>query len=536
MDRRKFLKKTTLAAGGVASGLYLSGCDSGGNGRIVGPDSGNGGNGNGGDDGNGGVSWDDWNGPLVNSRPYPSPPYSAAKDTTDEIGSVRFYDERRKETILNYFKSPSGKSISDLEVTMYRDYGRAFKDFLFVNDPHKEFMPRLTSLESHQSALIMNRRENSDRLINTTTGEISSGKRHPNSTKSLDYNLFIDEIIGTLPSYDPEDMDDLPGYVYIGDWSIDGLKNLNTILKYSSLVLAIPTKGATLKVYSVLDTIGTALDSIDLSAEVINSIHNSRQGGDLIDMSQDYSIYASLTGAQKLVLFPSIMASRGDEHRISDFFPIKEGNSWTFSDGRNRSTARVGANRRVKGEDLAVIEDVSGLEVYMGYNRDSLYQYGFRIPGEIGDIFFDPAIKVGDSKVKIGRSFPFKSNIIFKDLQDVSGSLEGKIHWSDRKNLDLDYSDLKYGDCYKYEEETTISLSGPGGSDSDTSRLDHWVAKNLWKVKVEFGEGQKIELVDTNINSGMEGFGLFKRALDKENYILASSLPEKIMEVYRKVR
>lgn len=458
-----------------------------------------------------GSLYDSWE-PSIDEA-YNRPGFSAAMDVTDSLGRAGFVD-RSDNSIYNkiFTENFSGGEVSGLEVTFYKDHDTG-KGFLMARDPQGRFMPNIVSINDSSNFLEMRRIEDSDFSFKSQYSK----------------SLFIENLLGPLPSYDPSDLDDLHGYFYIGDWSFDSLKNVNSILKNASagITFLFPNP-VTATAYSIFEASGNILSSIDSVVDGINLVHRSVHGYDLIDLGREHSIYGSLSGASKLVFFPSSMSSRSSRQDIRDLFPINEGNSWTFTDGRSFSTSKVLGKKNIKGDEVAVVRSVGGLEEYFGFNGNSLRYVGFNFPG-LGDVFFEPSINFGNNNISIGSEFRTSSNIISSN-PEISGTIISTYRCVDRENVLLN-DRTPYGDCYKIKESISMEISNGGDSASDGFSADHWFAKELGKVR-SLIEGEKVELFATNIQSRMEGFGLLK---DSQGSIEIPNISGKIISNFRKL-
>ncbi|MEX0920669.1 MAG: hypothetical protein WDZ62_00180 [Candidatus Pacearchaeota archaeon] len=514
MDRKSFLRKTALATGGVALGTPLMyGC--GKNGGLIG----------------GSEDKDPWESlEILVDNAYNKPDYSAAKDVTNDSGFVSFHDMYDDEIFVKFFTEGfSGGEAPGLDINFFREYRYGNKGFLLASDPQGRYMPKLISIPDNSSRFsLVKRLENADLRMNTNTGYFSWNFQ---KAKQSDFNLFIDEIKDSIPIWDLKDFDDLPGYLYLGDSSFDNLKNLNTILKnaFAGATLLFPNP-ATASAYSVFETNGKILEVVDEAIDMINKFRE-RKDLDLIDKHQRYSIYTPLLNGPKLVFFPSSMSDKDSEVDVRDLFPINEGNSWTYNYGRHNLTLRVTGKRRVKGEYLAVVENINGLEEYFGFKGNSLNYYGFNFP-ELGNVFFDPALEFGDNKIKKGRNFRTESKIVFEDQSDITGKVVENYNYVDTENVLL-RSGRPFGDCLKVQENFSMNLDRNGDRISEDFQATRWLAKNLGPVRVNV-DGENIELVDSNIKSRMEGFTFLKEINSKfENNF--PSIPRKIIDAYKRI-
>jgi len=500
MDRKHFAR---LAGSGLA-GLAL-GC--GGSDGPTGPKtSGTSGNNTGNTGGNTGGNtstnpFDSYT-PQVNSSPYPGPDYFSAGQVSDSIGNVSFAEGQR---INNFFlEGVSHIPLQNLEATLYHeDKGTGL---LSVADPEGRFMPNLKSVGNSSSTDFL-------RIY------------HHLESPQISFGMFGRKILGALPSWDPEDVDDLPGHVYIGDWSFDDLRNFNNILKYGSLALTFINPGfsAAFALFSKTDFV---LDRANDTILAMNTLHPEFE----FRTNQEYSIYFPIDDAPNLLFFPSSMRPRNSIQDIKDLSPINKGNSWTFSDGRASSTSTVLGNKRVRGRNLVAIKSTGGIEEYFGFYGSSLFQHGFNFPG-IGDIFYNPGIEMGDDRISLGKKYPFSSSIISSN-PNISGEIKGEAGWHDRINLRIDGT--PYGDCFALKYSYAINFSNGSQNVADTFVEDRWFAKNVGPVQIRF-KGETAELVDYNIvsRSGQSSNSL---SLSQEiNPVSISPFSQSISELMQKL-
>ena len=527
MDRRRFIQSAVMGG----TGYLLLGCGedppTGGGGKGG---SGNGGSGSSSGSGSGGSSnsetpWDKYV-PSVNDIPAQPPGYSAAKSRTDLIGQVMF-DDVSSGKIYGRMFGTSGGPVSGLEVALYKAYeGNTAASSFFAWDTSGKYMPTLVSLDRAPITIPVTKVSDAEFRFNTTLGTASwSGKIAPSSL--LDPDLFIQKMLGPLPSYDTKDMKDLPGYWYLGDWSFDNLKNLNTTLKFGSIGLVFINPLVAAQAYSLFSTTGNFLDTFDGVIDGVNLFGRVKNGADVINKGQEYSIYSCLDGSPRLVFAPSLMESRDEIQNVRDFFPLRKGDSWTFTDGSQTATTKVTGTKKVKGKDLISVRDINGIESYFGFQGSSLFQFGVS-RADVGNIFFEPAVKIGDDKISVGSKYHTAPRIICEQHPEITGTATEDISWDARQNLLLS-NRIPYGDCLRVRDSASVTVSG----NSWKVDMTHWLAKNLGKVKMEFG-GQTVELVDTNINSRMQGFGLLKPARETNQRIPSLGLSQIVVEACRR--
>ncbi len=494
INRREFLKRSARLSAGIASmslPYFLSKCSE----KISGPSE------------NKRISFKDYI-PEVNSKPYMDPKYSFKKEVNssgilslDELGifgDVAFRDEH-------------GNDIKGLETYLYGEDVFGTK-VLIARDPQERYVPSMMVLDSG-----LGKPSNGiDYLVlHTVASRLGSTG-----------DVALDLVYLDLPSWTPENADDLPGFVYLGNWSFDDLRGLNTILKYGSIIVSvlfpnpvtIATAGFFVKSDSFLDKVDTALDLLYESA------------GIGLDTDKEYSIYVSPSNAPYLVLFPYNWGSRSEVVSYEDLFPTKPGTWWRFRAGYGQEvTAMIAGEKNVNGKNLLVVKNEADTEEYYGFFGDAFRFFGFYFPG-IGDVFFDPPIVVGDGSIRVGKSYHSRSEIIFKDKPDLVGSIEEKVSYIDRENVLA--LRKPYGDCFKVNENTKITLKNNDGEISDTEdSFISWFAKNVGKVKGESPFGL-IELEEMNIVSKL---GKPCR-MGKPPFSSFNPIAQKILDLCKRVR
>ncbi|MEX0920349.1 MAG: hypothetical protein WDZ69_02085 [Candidatus Pacearchaeota archaeon] len=508
MDRKDFLRKATLVSGGIASGFYISGCDGNGGGSgIVGPGSGNGGNGS----GNGGVSYDDWN--PDSDNPYFSRDFYRKTDTSNSHGRVEF--SRRKDNRIYSFFLEKGPvdPVEGLEARLFIEDIND-KGFLSISDPQRRYMPHL-----HIPRSLSKSNERS------SVSDSQFVRVSPITVANYILNdIYVSKFESELPSptFDSNRVVNTPGTIYLGSWSIDDLTKTTNIAKNASLIASPADGGVSYAILSKVGFIGELLGSV---VDGVNRIWPESEK--YIARDKKYPIYTSSNFSKDLLLMLyERTAPRKTEEDIKYMLPINEGNSWTYTDGRRNDTLKAIGTKRIKGKNLAVVENVSGGKEYFGVSGNSWKQYGLNIPS-IGDVFFDPAIELGDNHMKIGKNYSTKSNIISPD-SGISGSMDLNLECVARDDITLP-NGSPYGDCFRVKETASINIERNGQVNSEDFEAEHLYAKNVGKVQIKSGD-QRVWLTDKNIvantkmvSEHLEGFRNFP------------SLSNKIIETYRRI-
>jgi hypothetical protein len=300
-----------------------------------------------------------------------------------------------------------------------------------------------------------------------------------------------------LPSWNWEKIDDNPGAIYTGDWSINEIKNWTDFLEKSSLTLTKVFPGAGV-VYSVFATAGKVAEVID---KAIDSINNLNLGEEFkIDKDQQHSLF--LPGG---LISPSfIMANPLEnalDYKIEDikhFFPTEPGMKWKML--KNCSgipyNAEISGTKNFNGNSVCVLED-SSLKSYYGFAGNKLIFCGFN-HSSTGDVIFDPPISVGDHQIQKGKKYSGTSKVKIEKLPNLEASLFEEFDYQDREVIE-DCVGKFYGGCFKVKETCRLiageEVSEMGGT--------HWFAKNVGKVKAvnDSGEFRLLEVSGPNIKS-----------------------------------
>ena len=414
--------------------------------------------------------------PSVNNPPYFERDYYFQKE--NKANPVFSFGEAYKV----YFQNKNHDLVNGLESTFYGDK-ISNKKFISVFDPQKKYLPNLNSLDSKKGLSYIT-------MLEKEEGDIGNG-----GIGSEAYGLFIKQIKDGLPSFDSEQMCEKPGMVYLGDWSFNNLKQLNTNLnKASSLVTIVAPNIASAAVFAATAKVGVVLEKIDFFIDMINRWTSLE-----IDKNNQHSIYQFPFDQSTMIVslgqYYSCSQKKGD---INELFPLNPDNSWTYKDNFGGVAKwAVKGMKKIGGKDLLFTQNVDGTEEYFGFNGTKLGQYGMKDPG-IGNIFFSPPIILGDDQIEIGKNYTSSSKIICENYPEITGTAKENILYQKRESLVLPNS-KPYGDCFKMKEDFSISVTGNGQTSSVESSFFHWYSKNVGKVKIE-GEGIEANLIDSDIN------------------------------------
>jgi len=474
ISRRNFIKKTARDIGKISFSVpilsVLSGCGGGGNSGTKEEDK------------------KDVYVPLVNDIPFKKLDYFIQKYTTNKtflgissvFGKDRFYGLA--------VENQNSQILDGINVVIHED-GINNKMTALIDDPNRNYMPSLSLLHDTSG----NYSPTSGSLNHNYSSSVNNVTLHPKETAKNMGNLFVKEISNSLPSWNSENIDAIPGMVYYGDWSFNNLKNLNTNLKRASLVLTLIPEPTTSAVgassYGILSTTGEVIDYIDTGIDLIN-FFLSGHSAFWLNKDKKFPIYqfSADEAFNDLVVSLSTRANRGNKIDVKNLIPTTIGSSWTFKSGGNSVKIEVEGERKINGKDLLVIKNNYGIEEYYGFYGNALQYYGFNDPG-IGNIFFNPPVKIGDSEIILGKAYSTNnSRIISQNYPQISGSMNDTISYNDRETIVLP-NNKPFGDCWKSRENFSMYLhnSENGRSVSSSGEATHWFAKNVGKTKTEFG-------------------------------------------------
>ena len=468
MDRRKFMVQAGKSALAVSLMNFLN-CSKTSTGPTYPPN-------NNADDPKPSPATNNQYTPLVDSIPYSPAEYFTEKQVSNFVGNVIFYSKGNLYSLD--LETIRQKGISGLESCFYEDDIFGSK-VVTITDPQRRFMPNIFVFDSGRGKIV------GRNLLKMYSREIfDTGKKVILNTLQVD-----------LPSWKVENVERYPGFVYLGDWSFNDLKDLNTNLKRGSLAITTLCPNPwTAKAYGTLVTSGAVLEGIDSIVNMINSFTP-------LDLNKNTEIpiyYPSVNDTSSLILcLSSLSSARKNEEDIKYLLPTEIGNSWTFKCRGQTATMKITGTKKINGKNLLVIKNTDGIEEYYGFYRDALYYYGIHEPS-IGGIFFEPAVKIGDSKVRIGKSYRTNSRIISDRYSNISGSMNETITCVDREKLIV--SNTPYGDCFKMKEDYNLRITKDRQTESMDGINSQWYAKNIGKVR-QISSGQSAELVRANIKS-----------------------------------
>jgi hypothetical protein len=426
--------------------------------------------------------------PNVNSSPYFERDYYFQKGNgSNPIFS--FGEENYKV----YFENKNKQLVSNFDSYFYGD--KIFHDthVSFV-DPSRKYLPGFLNLSSKKKGI------STASVLETKDAEMVSELG----------DVFVERIKAGLPSWDVSAMCEKQGMLYLGDWSFNNLKQMNTNLnKGSAVITMLAPNPASASIFAVTSKAGVVLDKVDEVIDLINHYTSFN-----INKDKQRSIYQ----------FPfdqtTIIISGGKDYYcssgpgdISKLIPLSPGNSWNYKDNLGRNYGfRVKGLKNVNGKDLLSVESLEGVEEYLGFNGDTLNYYGFNHP-EVGRMFFEPALKMGDGNVTKGKTYSTSSKVIVENYPEISGEVRENFSCKNIETIVLS-NGKPYGRAFKIDDDFFVELSNGEKTIQDSNSYINWYCENVGRVVVE-SQGDYFELSNSNIEVDSnkkyldKNFGLF---------------------------
>ncbi len=419
--------------------------------------------------------------PIVNSNPYPVMDYSIGEAMSESSGKILIKRYEPEDALLFFVYGEEGH-LKDINAWAYENKNTLEKKLL-LEDPNGAYFPMMTMLDSPSEVeSISEQREFS--------GVSYGGSFYLDKIHNFVDNILVKPIKEGLPNYDFSCQKDSPGRLYLGDWSFNQVKQLNTNLKNASIILTIIPATSTLGAssYAIFSKSGMVLNYIDDALDIISSTTSYE-----IDKDKRYSIFYAcpFIGMPELIFEESCV--RNNVVDIKNLIPLEFGNEWVFKSGIYLSSARVEGTRRIAGKKLISIKYDSETRDYYGFYEDTLNYYGF-YNSSIGDVLFNPPLKIGDNSITTGKSFGTTSEIIFLDSLNDSGFLSERFDFIGREDVVL-LDNSPYGDCWKCNENINIQINGR----TNKTTAQHWFSENLGKVKTTI-DNIPFELKEANKN------------------------------------
>lgn len=429
---------------------------------------------------------------------YFRPEYVISKDVSNSAGNIGAQYNGNLYTLR--LENKNHEPISGLESIFYAEEKYKTKAF-FVKDPLKRYMPQVHTFSLGKGEFnVLEMASSEDALWQFVNG------------------TFFDEVGTSMPSWDSNKVDDMPGRVYLGDWSFNDLKSLNTNLKTASMILTtVAPNPYSAAAYGFLSSTDLALDSIDYAINIINNFTGTK-----IDKDKDYSIYTpSIKDNTNLIVSLGKNILRPTED-IRYLIPLEEGNSWTYRIGNSTGKTTINGTKKVNGEKCLVCKNANGIEEYLGFKGNMLNYYGMTVQG-IGGIFFEPPVQMGDNEVRVGKKYNTHSKVSSTGNLNISGNVKDVLSFQKKETILA--SGTPFGDCYKVKEDFEMDLVSDGENIRESSQIHHWLSKNVGKVKIDYGD-QVGELISANVNQRVQ-----KSSLNDSSNIFISPLTKKFIDI-----
>jgi hypothetical protein len=475
MKRRDFLR----ASAGVSLASLLSCGNPTGSDRKE-PSSGGSGNSN--NSGNSGGNSYNYI-PSVNNPPVPEIDYYLEVDNNSSNGDLGAFDKGK---IFSVRAETSGhQGIEGLRGYFYRD--RIDGDnFFTIVDPQGRYMPNIYVPGTSS--------QNPNNSMKPSAYEMTLMNRIEDRA-TIYSNLFFDKVTNVLPTWDPNKSDDIPGYFYAGDLSFNDLKNMNSVLQKASLAITFAFPNPyTATAFSFFTKAGGVLDNVDKFIGFVNGLNRDFDIlPQKIDVNQDYSFYFPVPGKRESEMPTAIVVPayslKSDSTNIKNLFPLINGNSWTFDVDGFETSINVSGYKKVGGKNLVKCVS-SGIEEFLGFYGGDLRYYGFNLPG-IGEFYLDPPIKMGDSNIRVGRSFETNSKIVSLNNSGLSGTVRETFSFYDRRNVIC--NNRPFGNCWVVSEDAYFSFSRNGEEINISKNTERFFSNNVGPVRV-YSEGSTFNL------------------------------------------
>lgn len=410
------------------------------------------------------------------THPYALQNFSLGNAVTDRDGVFDYNSGRARLGYPKYIVNNLHQGIKGAEVWIYEE-GINRSSLVSVVDPSGIYMPKTFSL----SASGMKGLEGMDGrwwVLDKVKDAIGKGR-----AKIKDY------VEAALPSWDWENINDNPGAIYTGDWSMNEIKNWTHLLEKSSAIITKVFPPAAV-VYSVFATAGKVVDVLDDAIDAINRL--SLGDKFKIDKNKKHSLFVPghLLNPALIMMEPIQNTLKRMPGDIKDFFITEPDFSWSY---RNNCSgplvfSEVLGKETFNGKEVVAIDE-GGIKSYYAFSGGKLGYVGFNFPS-LGDVVFDPPICIGDSNIMKGKVYSGTSKVSIEKRQDLSGEIKEVFDYQDREIVE-DCSGNPYGGCFKIRETCDLTLNGQTTSMGGA----HWFAKDIGKIKVSNDSGT-FRLVD----------------------------------------
>ena len=420
--------------------------------------------------------------------PYYEAKYSTGESVSDSDGVAEIYTNKGLHEVK--LVDDRNQSVGGLEVVLHEEskYG---SNAFYVIDEDREYMPNLFVPRIGKKAgldlIKMYARKLFDRGKEIIVNKLDISNRIENS----------------IPSHNPDRIDNVPGFVYMGDWSFNNLKEMNGVLQDGSAVISVlapnPVSSAA---FGVLSKSGAVLEGIDTAIDWINDLSDFK-----IDKDREFPIYKPTLNTNNLthLIFSFRDVKKNETYDIRELLQLQPGNWWWYSFGEHEKGYAFGYYRW----DVEDIKKINGKEYiplnkydifYYGFKGNSLYLCGIGDINQERDYILETPIKIGDNKIKVGDIYENETKIIGPYGSGYKFNLEYllhvKVNWMEKE--DVVVWGVPYGNCIKAKIEYNIKDDNLKPRHVDSFNYK-WYAKNMGMVKgIILKEDNLSDIKDSN--------------------------------------
>ena len=321
---------------------------------------------------------------------------------------------------------------------------------------------------------------------------------------------------GAAPQWNADHIINIPGVTYKGDWSFNQFVALNNSLKNSSANLAviasdIPIIGPTTS--ELLTFINVATNGVGVIANYADELIDIVNRHTKLKIDKNYK----LSWYRLPILFPRLLPhlptigdiliptelvdawkKRNVRFDISEYLPFNPGNKWAYAIEvfgglpiRSIEESSVGT-MDIKGKKVIVLSGSNdqgrSYREYYGYKDGELKVMG-AYDNDIKDFYFEPGIILGDSTLRIGRSYNTKSNVVLPQFPNIKGTVSGTFDYDGLEHVSTRAGE--FGDCLKVKETIELDLLNISNNERIQTKeaVYHWLARYVGQTKVMIQEG-----------------------------------------------
>lgn len=335
-------------------------------------------------------------------------------------------------------------------------------------------------------------------------------------SKKLEDAIVVEP--GAAPLWNADHVINIPGITYKGDWSFNQFVALNSSLSKSSANLAviasdIPVIGPTTS--ELLTFINVATNEVGIIANYADELIDIVNKHTKLKIDKNYR----LSWYRLPIPFPRILPhlptvgdvliptelvdawkQRNLVFNISEYLPLNPGNKWMYAAElferlggipfRNIEESSVGT-MDIKGKKVIVLSGKNeGREYkeYYGYKDGELKLMG-AYDRDIGDFYFEPGLILGDSALRIGRSYNTKSNVVLPQFPNIKGIVSGTFGYEGLEQVSTRAGE--FGDCLRVKETVELNLLNISNNESIQTKevVYHWLARHVGQTRIRIEEG-----------------------------------------------